>query len=208
MARYTGAVCKLCRREGNKLFLKGQRCYSDKCAIDRRSYAPGEHGQNMKKNSEYGLQLREKQKLRRIYGVLERQFRNYFKEAVRRKGAPGENLLQILESRLDNIVYRMGFARSRTEGRQLVRHGFFSVNGKKVNIPSYEVMPDDVIEIIEGKRQSSVIQLIKSELDSIDAPEWLQVDFENRRGQMLKVPSRDELDIPVEEHLIVELYSR
>jgi small subunit ribosomal protein S4 len=208
MARYTGPVCKLCRREGQKLFLKGQRCYTDKCAIDRRSYAPGQHGKSSRKESEYGLQLREKQKLKRIYGVLERQFARYFDLAERRKGLPGENLLKILETRLDNIVYRMGFARSRTEARQLVRHGFFSVNGKKVNIPSLEVRPGDTIEIRDKQRNSSRVRFIREELEDIQAPEWLEVDLEAGKGRLLAVPARDEIDVPIEEHLIVELYSR
>lgn len=209
MARYTGPVCKLCRREGSKLFLKGQRCYTDKCAIDKRGYGPGQHGKGTRKVTEYGMQLREKQKVKRIYGVLERQFSRYFDIAERRKGLPGENLLKILESRLDNIVYRLGFARSRVEARQLVRHGFFTVNGKKVSIPSYEVRPGDVIELAERKRDSrAVLELIKEELKDIQIPGWLEVDAEAWRGTMLAVPTRDEIDIDVEEHLIVELYSR
>jgi small subunit ribosomal protein S4 len=208
MARYVGPVCKLCRREGAKLFLKGQRCYTDKCAIDRRGYGPGQHGQRSGKASEYGIQLREKQKLRRIYGVLERQFARYYDVAERRKGLPGVNLLQILESRLDNIVYRMGFARSRVEARQMVRHGFFTVNGRRVNIPSYEVRPDDVIEISDGKRDATRLKMIREDVGDIQVPGWLEVDVEAGRGRMLSVPTRDEMDIDVQEHLIVELYSR
>lgn len=209
MARYTGPVCKLCRREGAKLFLKGQRCYTDKCAIDRRSYGPGQHGRGARKPTEYGLQLREKQKVKRIYGILERQFSRYFDMAERRKGLPGENLLKILESRLDNVIYRLGFARSRAEARQLVRHGYFTVNGRKVTIPSYEVRPGDEIELAERKRESrAILDLIKEELKDIQVPGWLEVDAEAWKGRMLAVPTRDEIDIDVQEHLIVELYSR
>jgi small subunit ribosomal protein S4 len=209
MAKYTGPDCKLCRREGTKLYLKGGRCYSDKCAIERRNYAPGQHGKAGKKPTDYGTQLREKQKVKRIYGVLERQFKKYFDIAERRKGLPGENLLKLLETRLDNIIYRLGFARSRAEARQLVRHGFFTVNGRKVTIPSYEVCSGDVIEVAERKRGSrTVLELIREELKDIQVPKWLEVDADAWKGKMLVVPSRDEIDIDVQEHLIVELYSK
>ncbi|SES89277.1 30S ribosomal protein S4 [Anaerobranca gottschalkii] len=208
MARYTGAVCRLCRREGTKLFLKGERCYTPKCAVDRRNYAPGQHGQNRKKLSEYGVQLREKQKLRRIYGVAEKQFRNYFKEANRRQGVTGENLLQILESRLDNVVFRLGFATSRTEARQLVTHGHFTVNGKKVDIPSYLTKPGDVIEVKEKSKESPKFKDLREFAATQNLVPWLERDVEALRGRVLAVPSRDEIDVPVAEHLIVELYSR
>ncbi len=208
MARYKGSVCRLCRREGTKLYLKGERCYTDKCAVDRRTYAPGQHGQRRGKVSEYGIQLREKQKARRIYGILEKQFRTYFEEADRRKGVTGENLLKILESRLDNIVYRMGFAMSRTEGRQLVRHGHFSVNGRKVNIPSYQVKAGDVIEVRDKSKSISRVKEIAEIMERQGTADWLEVDRENLKGTLLRVPSREEIDVPVQEHLIVELYSR
>lgn len=208
MARYKQAVCRLCRREGTKLYLKGDRCYSDKCAIDRRGYAPGQHGQNRKKMSEYGLQLREKQKARRIYGVLEKQFRNYFAKAERQKGVTGENLLRLLERRLDNVVYRMGFASSRPEARQLVRHGHFTVNGKKVNIPSYLVRVGDEIAVKESSRASEKFKELAELAAQKTAPAWLEVDAQAMRGRVVALPSREEIDLPLEEHLIVELYSR
>ncbi|NLZ38990.1 MAG: 30S ribosomal protein S4 [Firmicutes bacterium] len=209
MARYTGAVCRQCRREGLKLYLKGERCYTEKCSVDRRSYAPGQHGQRRRgKASEYGLQLREKQKARRIYGVLEKQFRKYFKEADRRKGITGENLLQILESRLDNIVYRMGFALSRSEARQLVRHGHFTVNGKKVTIPSYQVRPGDEVAVRESSRGKGRFKELAELTHNQGTMEWLEVDRENMTGKVIRLPNRDEIDIPIAEHLIVELYSR
>ncbi|NLZ92957.1 MAG: 30S ribosomal protein S4 [Firmicutes bacterium] len=209
MARYTGAVCRQCRREGLKLYLKGERCYTEKCSVDRRTYAPGQHGQRRRgKASEYGLQLREKQKARRIYGVLEKQFRKYFKEADRRKGITGENLLQILESRLDNIVYRMGFAFSRPEARQLVKHGHFSVNGKKVTIPSYLVRPGDEVAVREGSRGKGRFKDLAELTRNQGTMEWLEVDRENLSGRVIRLPNRDEIDIPIAEHLIVELYSR
>jgi len=209
LARYTGAVCRQCRREGLKLYLKGERCYTEKCSVDRRSYAPGQHGQRRRgKASEYGLQLREKQKARRIYGVLEKQFRKYFKEADRRKGITGENLLQILESRLDNIVYRMGFALSRSEARQLVRHGHFTVNGKKVTIPSYQVRPGDEVAVRESSRGKGRFKELAELTHNQGTMEWLEVDRENMTGKVIRLPNRDEIDIPIAEHLIVELYSR
>lgn len=207
MARYTEAVCKLCRREGEKLYLKGERCYSPKCSIARRAYAPGQHGQARKKMSEYGLQLREKQKLRRIYGVLERQFAGYFEMAERKKGITGENLLQILESRLDNVIYRIGFGVSRKEARQLVRHGHFLLNGKKTNIPSILVKAGDVISIKESSLSSDKIK-INLESAGKSLPEWIDYDANTQTATIKALPNREQIDIPVQEHLIVELYSR
>ena len=208
MARYTEAACRLCRREGEKLYLKGERCYSNKCSVGRRSYAPGQHGQDRKKISEYGIQLREKQKLRRIYGILERQFAGYFALAERKKGITGENLLQILESRLDNVVYRLGYASSRKEARQLVRHGHFLVNGKKVNIPSFLVKTGDVISIKESSLDSPKLKEILEDASGRTVPEWLEVDLNNHSGKVKNLPMREQIDIPIQEHLIVELYSR
>lgn len=208
MARYTGASCKLCRREGQKLFLKGERCYSNKCSVDRRPYAPGMHGQQRKKLSEYGIQLREKQKAKRFYGVLESQFRKYYEMAIRRKGITGENLLQILESRLDNVVYRMGFGTSRDEARQLVTHGHFLVNGKRVNIPSYLVSEGDVIEVAENSRKMARFKDILEVTGGKVVPKWLEVDHENMKGRVLTLPAREDIDLPIQEHLIVELYSK
>ena len=209
MARYTGAVCRLCRREGQKLFLKGDRCYTDKCALDRRAYAPGQHGNaRNKKLSEYGVQLREKQKTRRYYGISESQFQGYFEIAAKRKGMTGENLLSILESRLDNAVYRLGFAMSRAEARQLVRHGHFTVNGKKVNIPSYLLSVGDVIELKESSRS---LDKIKGSLEANASrviPKWLDFDQTNRVAKVVAVAAREDIDLPIEEHLIVELYSK
>ena len=207
MARYTGPVCRLCRREGMKLYLKGDRCYSDKCAIDRRSYVPGQHGQGRKKVSGYGIQLREKQKAKRYYGVMESQFRKYFNMAERMKGVTGENLLSILESRLDNLVYRIGLGESRKEARQLVRHGHFLVNGKKVDIPSYLVKVGDVVEVKESSRSSEKFKGLAENNQRV-APDWLEVDMEKMRARVVGVPKKEHIDIPIEEHLIVELYSR
>jgi len=208
VARYTGPSCRLCRREGIKLFLKGDRCFSDKCAIDRRSYAPGDHGQRRKKISEYGLQLREKQKVRRMYGILEKQFHNYFKKASRQPGVTGENLLRLLERRLDNVIYRLGLAASRREARQLVRHGHFTVNGRKVNIPSFLVRTGDVISVRDKSRDMPRIKELMERSADITPPEWLEYDAENASGRVLNLPGREQIDIPVQEHLIVELYSR
>jgi len=208
MARYTGPVCRLCRREGEKLYLKGDRCLTEKCAIGRRSYAPGQHGQDKKKVSEYGIQLREKQKLRRIYGVLERQFARYFDLAERKKGVTGENLLQILECRLDNLVYRMGFADSRAEARQLVRHGAFTVNGRKVNIPSQSLRMGDEVKLREGALASPRLKQLAAEAPERIVPEWLDVDAVQMTGRIKVIPLREQIDVPVREHLIVELYSR
>ncbi|MGE5581658.1 MAG: 30S ribosomal protein S4 [Bacillota bacterium] len=208
MARYTEAVCRLCRREGEKLYLKGDRCYTNKCSVGKRSYAPGQHGQDRKKISEYGIQLREKQKLRRIYGILERQFSGYFSLAERKKGITGQNLLQILETRLDNVVYRLGLGASRKEARQLVRHGHFTVNGKKVNIPSYLLKPGDVVNIKEGSLDSPKIKENIEDASGRTIPEWLELDLANHSGKVKALPTREQIDIPVQEHLIVELYSR
>ena len=208
MARYIDASCRLCRREGEKLFLKGERCYTDKCAIARRAYAPGQHGQQRKKMSEYGLQLREKQKARRFYGILESQFRRYFEMAASRKGITGENLLQILESRLDNVVYRLGLATSRPEARQLVRHGHFTVNGKKMNIPSYLLQVGDVIAVKEKSKNSPKIKSVLEAVGGRIVPKWLEFDAENLVGKVVTLPAREDIDLPVKEHLIVEFYSK
>ena len=208
MARYTEAVCRLCRREGQKLFLKGERCYSGKCAIDRRAYAPGQHGQGRKKLSEYGLQLREKQKAKRFYGVLEGQFAHYYELAEKKAGVTGENLLQILESRLDNVIYRLGFGLSRAESRQLVVHGHFLVNGKKVDIPSYLVKEGDVITIKETSRSLPKIKAIIEATEGKNIPEWLDLDRNTLQGKLVTLAKRSDIDLEVEEHLIVELYSK
>lgn len=206
MARYTGPVCKLCRREGVKLYLKGDRCYSDKCAIVRRAYAPGQHGQSRKKLTNYGIQLREKQKARRIYGILEGQFRHYYEVADSKKGITGESLLFLLETRLDNIVFRMGLAASRKEARQLVRHNHFVVNGLKVNIPSYHVSVGDVIAVKEKSRSSEKFKAIAEVATNV--PKWLTIDKDKLEGQVVALPQREDIDIPVNETLIVELYSK
>jgi small subunit ribosomal protein S4 len=206
MARDLGAKCRVCRREGMKLFLKGERCLTEKCAIERRSYPPGEHGRGRIKQSEYLLQLREKQKARRYYGLLEKQFRNTYAKASRRTGPTGENLLRMLETRLDNVVYRLGFAGSRAQSRQLVRHGHFVVNGRRVNIPSYQVKPDDVITMRERSAAETVIR-DATDLTASVSP-WLQADHDNLVGKVLRLPERDEIDTPIQEQLIVELYSK
>lgn len=208
MARYVGPVCRQCRREGIKLYLKGDKCYSDKCAFSKRGYAPGQHGQGRKKVSEYGLQLREKQKARRVYGILERQFRTYFDKAERQKGITGENLLVLLERRLDNVVYRLGFAGSRTQARQLVRHGHFAVNGHRVDIPSYLVKPGDVIQVKEGSKESPLFKEIAETVSHKTVGAWLEMSAQDMSGKVLRYPTREEIDTPIQEHLIVELYSR
>jgi small subunit ribosomal protein S4 len=211
MARYKDAVCKLCRREGEKLFLKGERCLSPKCAIERRNYPPGEHGrqaQFQRKVSDYGLQLRAKQKARRVYGVLERQFRRYFREAERRRGLTGTNLLILLESRLDNVVYRLGFAGSRPQARQWVRHGHIEVNGQKVNIPSYLVEPGDVVAVRAKSRQGAAFREIAQDLEHRAVPDWLSRDDELMTARVLALPDRKDLDVTLDEQLIVEYYSR
>ena len=208
MARYTGPACKLCRREGTKLFLKGDRCLSGKCAIDRRNTAPGQHGAATKKLREYGMQLREKEKTKRYYGVLERQFVNYFEEADRTKGMTGENLICLLERRLDNVVYRVGMGASRKEARQLVLHGHFTLNGKKVNIPSLIVKAGDVISVKEASRASVKIKALAEELATKSAPKWLDVDKNGLSVKVATLPARDDVDFDFNEQLIVELYSK
>ena len=208
MARYTGPVCRLCRREGMKLFLKGDRCYTGKCAIDRRAYAPGQHGQSRgKKPTEYGIQLREKQKVRRIYGVQEKQFRSYYDKANRQKGMTGENLLRLLERRLDNVVFQLGFATSRPEARQLVRHGHFTVNGRRVDIPSFLVREGDVVGVKEASKSSPRLKEILSTLDRTP-PKWMSLDTNAATGTIVALPAREDIQLPIQEHLIVEKYSR
>ena len=208
MARYTGPACKLCRREGTKLFLKGERCLSGKCAIDRRNTAPGQHGAATKKLREYGLQLREKEKTKRYYGVLERQFVNYFEEADRTKGMTGENLICLLERRLDNVVYRMGMGASRKEARQLILHGHFQLNGKNVNIPSLIVKAGDVISVKEASRKSVKIKDLAESLSTKSAPKWLDVDKNGLSVKVATLPAREDVDFEFNEQLIVELYSK
>lgn len=208
VARYRGALCRICRREGEKLFLKGDRCYTEKCAVERRKYPPGQHGQGFKKLSDYGIQLREKQKVRKIYGLLERQFRRYFYEAERRKGITGEILLQLVESRLDNTVYRMGFAPNRVRARQLISHGHIVVNGKKINLPSYQVREGDSVSVKDSSRDMPEIIDSLSKVEHRGIPAWVEVDSVNHTGKVLRIPSRDEIQLPVQEQLIVELYSK
>jgi small subunit ribosomal protein S4 len=209
MARYIGPVCRLCRREGMKLFLKGERCYSEKCAIEKRNFAPGQHGKTRKsKLAGYGVQLREKQKVKRIYGVLEDQFRRYFEQAERTRGITGETLLQLLERRLDNVAYRLGFATSRPQARQLVRHGHFTVNGKKVDIPSFSVKPGDVIAVRQSSQKAPAILHALEEVKGRGVPEWLQFDPNALSGKIGSVPTREQINLPVQEQLIVELYSK
>ena len=208
MARYTGAVCRLCRREGLKLFLKGERCYTDKCSIERRNYPPGEHGQARPKFSEYAIQLREKQKLRRMYGLLEAQFRRYFDMADRSKGVTGDTLVQLLERRLDNMVYRLGFATSRAEARQLVRHGHFAVNGKKVNVPSYLIRAGDVLTVREKSRKIARISESLALALRRGVPDWLEVNADTFTGTVKALPARTDLTMPINEKLVVELYSK
>jgi small subunit ribosomal protein S4 len=208
MARYIDANCKLCRREGEKLFLKGSRCLSEKCAVERRTYAPGQHGQNIRRKvSEYGLQLREKQKVRRIYGILERQFRNYFEKAERKKGITGETLLQLLECRLDNIVYRLGFAPSRKSARQLVRHRHLTVNGRIVDIPSYNVRVGDIVRVKDKSKSLDIVHLALKESRGEEIP-WLRLNKAGLEGELLELPKREEIPTPAQEQLIVELYSK
>ena len=208
MARYTGPSCRMCRRENMELFLKGERCYTDKCAIKRRNYPPGQHGQGRAKVSDYGVQLREKQKVRRIYGVLEKQFRSFFERADRMKGVTGENLLNLLERRLDNTVYRLGFASSRTEARQVIRHGHFTLNGKKVNIPSIQVKVGDVVEL---RQKSRSIASINESLEGVvrrGIPQWLELEKDAYKGMVKSLPVREDITVPIQEQLIVELYSK
>ena len=208
MARYTGAVCRLCRREGKKLFLKGERCYSEKCSVGIRAYAPGQHGQGRKKSSEYGLQLRAKQTARRFYGVQENQFHHYFEIAERKQGITGDNLLKILESRLDNVVYRVGFASSRAEARQLVGHGHFEVNGSRVDIASYLLKAGDVVSICEKSRGSEKIKAVVEANSARPVPQWIDVNRDALSAKVIVLPERDQIDAPVEEQLIVEFYSK
>ena len=209
MARYTGPVCRLCRRERMKLFLKGDRCFKEKCAIERRAYPPGQHGQRRSRRMMgYGIQLREKQKVKRIYGVHERQFRNYFKNADRKKGITGENLLVMLERRLDNVAYSLGFGASRSQARQLVRHGHIQVDGKKVTVPSAQVKVDQVVSVREASRKNDLVRASVETARGRGVPEWLELDPENFSGRVLKLPTREEIKIPIQEQLIVELYSR
>ena len=208
MARYTGAVCRLCRREGQKLFLKGERCYSEKCSVGLRGYAPGQHGQGRKKSSEYGMQLRAKQTARRFYGVQENQFHHYFEIAERKQGITGDNLLRILESRLDNVVYRVGFASSRAEARQLVGHGHYEVNGKRVDIASYLLKAGDVVSICEKSRASEKIKAVVEANSARPVPEWIDVDRKNLSAKVIALPTREQFEAPVDEQLIVEFYSK
>ncbi|HZK71575.1 MAG: 30S ribosomal protein S4 [Clostridium sp.] len=206
MARYTGATCRLCRREGMKLNLKGDRCFTDKCAFARRGYAPGQHGQSKKKMSNYGLQLREKQKAKRIYGILESQFRRYYEKADKLRGITGENLLRLLEVRLDNVVYRLGYGNSRQEARQLVTHGHFLVNGKKVDIPSYSLTANEVVSACEKSRATEKFKVFLENPKTL--PNWLEANLEKFEGKVLSQPTREDIDVPVNETLIVELYSK
>ncbi len=208
MARYTGPACKLCRREGKKLFLKGDRCYTNKCAVDRRSYAPGQHGQNRKKTSEYGLQLRAKQSARRFYGISEGQFHKYFLMAERKAGITGTNLLQICETRLDNVVYEAGYASSRAQARQFVNHAHFTVNGKKVDIPSYLLSAGDVVAVKEKSKSTDEFKSVAEANGSRPVPQWLEKNEDAMEVKVLRAPEREEIDTPVEEHLIVEFYSK
>lgn len=208
MARYTGPVCKLCRREGKKLYLKGERCYTGKCAVDRRAYAPGQHGQSRKKTSEYGLQLRAKQQARRYYGIQEGQFHKYFLLAERKQGITGENLLRICETRIDNVVYLLGWANSRAEARQLVNHGHFKVNGNKVDIPSYLIKVGDTIAIKDKSKDSDKMKSVIELNASRPVPQWLELDRETDECKVIAMPTREQIMVPVEEHLIVEYYSK
>lgn len=208
MAKYRGSVCRLCRAEGLKLFLKGDRCYSDRCAFDRRAYAPGVHGQSRKKQTDYSIQLREKQKLKRMYGILEKQFRGYFEKADQQKGITGTNLLLFLERRLDNVIYRLGFANSRNEARQLVRHNHFLVNGKKVNIPSFLVEVGDQVQVKEKSRSVTRISEAVATVARRGVPEWLEMRQDSFAGEFKRFPTREELTMPIQEQLVVELYSK
>ena len=208
MARYTGSVCRLCRREGAKLFLKGTRCYTKKCSFERRPTPPGQHGVRRRKMGEFGIQLREKQKMRRVYGVLERQFRNYYREAEGTTGVTGEALLQRLETRLDNVVFRLGFAASRAQARQLVAHGHFAVNGTPTNVPSYAMKPGDRVEVRENRRGREAFKTVKETLKAHQAPEWLSLDAAKLAGSVASLPRRDQMPLDLSEQLVVEYYSR
>lgn len=208
MARYIGSVCRLCRREGGKLYLKGERCFTDKCAIEKRAYPPGQHGQRRTRVSDYGLQLREKQKLRRIYGVMEKQFLAYYKDADRIKGSTGDNLLKLLEGRLDNVVFRMGFSSSRSEARQLVKHNGIHLNGKRVNIPSYQVKPDDEISLANSENQQIRVKAAAEAAEQRGVADWLSMDFKSMKGTYKSVPERSELPSEIDESLVIALYSK
>ena len=208
MARYIGPVCRICRREGMKLFLKSDRCYTEKCAIERRAYPPGQHGQGHRKQSDYARQLREKQKVRRMYGLLEKQFRSYYHRAAQAKGVPGNNLLRFLETRLDNVVFRMGLAGNRAEARQVVRHNLILLNGRKANIPSIQVRAGDVIEVRAKAQKHVRVQTAVENVDRRGIPDWLELDRKKFRGTVKSLPTRDDITMPIEEHLVVELYSK
>lgn len=212
MARYSGPVCKLCRREGEKLFLKGERCYSPKCAIEKRAYPPGQHGRmaqwSRSRTSDYGMQLRAKQKARRVYGVLERQFRRYYRQALKSRGLTGLRLLQILESRLDNVIYRLGFASSRAQARQMVAHGHFEVNGRRTDVPSMQIKPGDIIQVREGSRKKTLIQDLMAVAEERTIPDWVRRNVNNMSGEILRLPERTEIEASLNEQLIVEYYSR
>lgn len=208
MARYKDALCRLCRREGEKLFLKGDRCYTDKCAVERRKYAPGQHGQRRKKLSDYAMQLREKQKAKEIYGVLEKQFKRCFSEAERKKGVTGSTLLRLLELRMDNVVYRLGFASNRRQARQFVLHGHFTVNDRPVSVPSYLLRPGDVVGLKESSKKLALIEENIAKMEHRGLPSWVEIDTNTLKGKVLQAPERDEIDLPVQEQLIVELYSK
>jgi small subunit ribosomal protein S4 len=208
VARYIGSVCRLCRREGGKLYLKGERCYTDKCAVEKRAYPPGQHGQRRTRVSDYGLQLREKQKLRRIYGVMEKQFLDYYKEADRRKGSTGDNLMQLLEGRLDNVIYRMGFGASRSESRQLLRHNSILVNGKRLNIPSYQVKPNDEITVSNSAKDQIRVKASMEAAEQRGVADWLDVDFKAMKGIFRSIPDRSDLPGEIDESLVIALYSK
>ena len=208
MARYTGPKCRICRREGGKLFLKGDRCYTDKCAFERRAYAPGDHGKARKKPSDYALQLREKQKVRKMYGILEGQFRRYFEEAERRKGVTGTNLLALLETRIDNVAYKLGFANSRSQARQMVRHGIFLLNGRRVSVPSIQMQPGDVLEVRDRTKKNLVINEALEVVARRGVPAWLEIDAPALKGSVKAFPTREDITFPMTEQLIVELYSK
>ena len=208
MARYTDSKCRQCRREGGKLFLKGEKCFTDKCPVEKRAYAPGQHGQRKGRPSDYGGQLREKQKLRRIYGVLEKQFSNYYKEADRQRGSTGENLLKLLEGRLDNVVFRMGFGASRSQSRQLVRHNAILVNGKRVNIPSYQLQPSDTVEVVSGAREQLRIKGALEAAETRGFPQWVEVDAKAMKGVYKAKPERSDLPADIREELVIALYSK
>jgi len=208
VARYKDALCRLCRREGEKLYLKGDRCYTDKCGVERRKYPPGQHGQRRKKFSDYAMQLREKQKAKEIYGVLENQFKRYFHQAEKKKGVTGSHLLQMLEMRLDNVVFRLGFASNRRQARQLVLHGHFTVNDKRVNVPSYLLRPGDIVALKEASRKLNIIEENIAKMEHRGLPSWVELDTNNLKGKIAQAPERDDIVLPVQEQLIVELYSK